>query len=67
MTYKVQITNGIAVLGYLWHGKVRNQPHGYPHPSSAERAAKSYVAKHPSHKYKVIPWNRYEDSVLFRE
>jgi hypothetical protein len=64
MTYKIQITNGIAVLGYLGRGKVKTNATGYPHPSSAKRAAESYVAKHPGHSYKILPWNKYLDSVL---
>jgi len=64
MTYKVQISNGLSVLGYLGRGKVKAQATGYPHPSSAKKAAESYVAKNPGHKYKVLPWEKYIDSVM---
>lgn len=64
MTYKVQICNGIAILGYLGRGRVKIHPTGFPHPSSAKRAAESYVAKHPGHTYKILPWDKYLDSVL---
>lgn len=64
VTYKVQINNGIAILGYLGRGKVKIQATGYPHPSAAKRAAESYVAKNPEHKYKILPWERLTDSVV---
>lgn len=64
MTYKVEINNGIAVLGYLGRGKVKLTATGYPHPSSAKRAAESYVRKNPEHKYKILPWDRFKDSVM---
>ena len=56
MGYKIQISNGIAILGYLGRGKVSSTSTYYPHPSSAERSAKSFVKKNPGHKYKILPW-----------
>lgn len=64
MTYKIQVSNGIAILGYLGRGKVKLQATGYPHPSSAKKAAESYVAKNPGHKCKILPWERLLDSVV---
>ena len=64
VAYKIQISNGIAILGYLGRGKVKTHATGYPHPSAAKRAAESYVAKHPEHKYKILPWERLIDSVV---
>ena len=62
MTYKVQIHNGIAVLGYLGRGKVKINATGFPHPSSAKRAAEAYIKKNPGHKYVILPWDRYKDN-----
>lgn len=64
MTYKVQVIFGVAILGYLGRGKVKIQATGYPHPSAAKRAAESYIAKNPGHKYKILPWERLTDSVV---
>ena len=54
--YKVQINNGYAIIGFLRNGKTSLTPRYYHHPSSATKAAKSYVAKHPDHKYKILVW-----------
>jgi hypothetical protein len=60
--YKIQINNGLAILGYLGRGKIKLQATYYPHPSSAERSAKSFCAKNPGLRYKILPWDRYNDS-----
>ena len=64
MGYKIQISNSIAVLGYLGRGKVSLAPTYYPHPSSAERSAKSFCAKNEGYKYKILPWEKHLDSVM---
>ena len=64
MTYKVEINNGLAILGYLGRGKVKLNATAYPHPSSAKRAAETYIKNNPTHKYKILPWDRYTDSVM---
>jgi len=45
MGYKVQVSNGLAVLGYLRKGKVSLAPTYYNHPSSAVKARDSFVKK----------------------
>lgn len=54
--YKVELNNGIAVVGYLRRGKISVHAASYPHPSNAEQAAKSFVKKHPALSYKVVRW-----------
>lgn len=64
VTYKVQVSNGLTILGYLGRGKVKTQATGFPHPSSAQRAIDSYTRKNPTHKCKILPWERFVDSVM---
>ena len=54
--YKVRVTNGIAVLGWLCAGKVKQHPRYYPHPSNAARAISRYVAKNGDHKCEILKW-----------
>lgn len=52
--YKVEINNGIAILGFLCNGQAKRNPKWYPHPSAVKRAIKSYATKHPDHKFRVF-------------
>lgn len=45
VAYKVQVTNGIAVLGWLRRGRVSSSPTYYHHPSSAKKAATNFELK----------------------
>ena len=54
--YKIVITTGPFIRGYLYRGRVYPIAHWYSSPSSAQKAADAFLVKYPDYKCSVVEW-----------